>query len=86
MSGRSFATLRAARPPRGRRLPVLSAPSDRHRVGPVQSMELEHYPGMTEKAIETMIDEAHKRFDICAARSSTGWACCSRATKSCWSP
>ena len=34
----------------------------------VQSMELEHYPGMTEKAIETMIDEAIKRFDIFAAR------------------
>jgi len=34
----------------------------------VSSMELEHYPGMTEKAIEAMIDEAHKRFDICGAR------------------
>jgi molybdopterin synthase catalytic subunit len=31
-------------------------------------MELEHYPGMTEKAIEAMIDEAHSRFDILAAR------------------
>jgi molybdopterin synthase catalytic subunit len=31
-------------------------------------MELEHYPGMTEKAIEAMIDEAHRRFDIYAAR------------------
>jgi molybdopterin synthase catalytic subunit len=37
-------------------------------VDPVQSMELEHYPGMTEKAIEQMIDEAHRRFDIFAAR------------------
>jgi molybdopterin synthase catalytic subunit len=34
----------------------------------VSSMELEHYPGMTEKAIEAMIDEALKRFDIFAAR------------------
>jgi molybdopterin synthase catalytic subunit len=31
-------------------------------------MELEHYPGMTEKAIEALIDEAHQRFDIRAAR------------------
>lgn len=31
-------------------------------------MELEHYPGMTEQAIEAMIDEAHRRFDIRAAR------------------
>ena len=34
----------------------------------VLSMELEHYPGMTEKAIEAMIDEACARFDIFAAR------------------
>ena len=34
----------------------------------VQSLELEHYPGMTEKAIEAMIDEAHRRFDIFGAR------------------
>lgn len=34
----------------------------------VSSMELEHYSGMTEKAIETMIDEAMVRFDIFGAR------------------
>ncbi len=34
----------------------------------VTAMELEHYPGMTEKAIEAMIDEAHQRFDIRGAR------------------
>ena len=34
----------------------------------VTAMELEHYPGMTEKAIEAMVDEAHKRFDIFGAR------------------
>ncbi len=36
--------------------------------GSISSMELEHYPGMTEKAIEAMIDEAHRRFDIFGAR------------------
>ncbi len=34
----------------------------------VRTLELEHYPGMTEKSIEAMIDEALKRFDIYAAR------------------
>ena len=34
----------------------------------VSSMELEHYPGMTERAIEAMIDEAMRRFDIRNAR------------------
>ena len=34
----------------------------------ISTMELEHYPGMTERAIEAMIDQAHSRFDICGAR------------------
>ena len=34
----------------------------------ISAMELEHYPGMTEAAIEAMVDEAFKRFDIRAAR------------------
>ena len=43
---------------------------DRTAGGPdnISAMELEHYPGMTEKSIESMIDEAHKRFDIFGAR------------------
>ena len=32
---------------------------DRNDGRGVSSMELEHYPGMTERAIEAMIDEAH---------------------------
>ena len=36
--------------------------------GAISAMELEHYPGMTERAIEAMIDEAHGRFDLRAAR------------------
>jgi len=34
----------------------------------ISRMELEHYPGMTEAAIEAMIDAAHQRFDLRAAR------------------
>ena len=34
----------------------------------VSRMELEHYPGMTEAAIESMIDAAHQRFELHAAR------------------
>jgi molybdopterin synthase catalytic subunit len=37
-------------------------------AGSVQTLELEHYPGMTEKAIEAMVDEAHRRFDILGVR------------------
>ncbi len=41
---------------------------DRNDGSDVRSMELEHYPGMTEKAIEAMIDEAMARFDIFGVR------------------
>jgi molybdopterin synthase catalytic subunit len=41
---------------------------DRNDGDAVASMELEHYPGMTEKSIEAMIDEAHRLFDILGAR------------------
>ena len=34
----------------------------------ISAMELEHYPGMTERAIEAMIDQAQQRFDIRGAR------------------
>jgi molybdopterin synthase catalytic subunit len=34
----------------------------------VSELELEHYPGMTEKSIEAMIDAARGRFDIRGAR------------------
>lgn len=37
-------------------------------AGSIRSMALEHYPGMTEKAIEAMIDAAHQRFDILGVR------------------
>ena len=41
---------------------------DRSDGSGISAMELEHYPGMTEKAIEAMIDEAQRRFDILGAR------------------
>ena len=34
----------------------------------VSQLELEHYPGMTEAAIEAMIDAAYQRFELRAAR------------------
>ena len=37
-------------------------------AGSVQTLELEHYPGMTEKSIEAMVDAAFARFDILGAR------------------
>ncbi len=36
--------------------------------GQINAMELEHYPGMTERAIEAMIDAAQQRFGLRAVR------------------
>ena len=41
---------------------------DRNDGDAVATMELEHYPGMTEKSIEAMIDEAFARFDLYGVR------------------
>lgn len=41
---------------------------DRNDGAGISAMELEHYPGMTERAIEQMIDAALRRFDIRGAR------------------
>ncbi len=41
---------------------------DRNDGSGVSLMELEHYPGMTERAIEAMIDVAFQRFDIRGAK------------------
>ena len=34
----------------------------------VQAMSLEHYPGMTEKALQAIVEEARGRWDICGVR------------------
>ena len=41
---------------------------DRSEGSGVSAMELEHYPGMTERAIEAMVDSAFTRFDIRGVR------------------
>lgn len=66
--GAEVAALRAADAGVGAVASFIGTVRDRNDGLGVSAMELEHYPGMTEKAIEAMIDEAFKRFDIRAAR------------------
>jgi molybdopterin synthase catalytic subunit len=63
-----IAALRAQDPGVGAVCSFIGTVRDRNDGSAVSAMELEHYPGMTEKAIEAMIDEAFRRFDIRAAR------------------
>jgi len=75
------ATLRAGNPGVGAVCAFVGTVRDRNAVGDasavpnaalngdtVLSMELEHYPGMTERAIEEMVDDAFSRFNILGAR------------------
>ena len=66
--GREVAALRADDPAVGAVAAFVGTVRDRNEGLGVSSMELEHYPGMTEKAIESMIDAALFRFDIRGVR------------------
>jgi molybdopterin synthase catalytic subunit len=63
-----IAALRGNDPGVGAVCSFIGTVRDRNDGSAVSAMELEHYPGMTEKAIEQMIDEAFRRFDIRGAR------------------
>ena len=66
--GREVAALRGGDAGVGAVAAFVGTVRDRNDGQGVSSMELEHYPGMTERAIEAMIDEAQRRFDIRGAR------------------
>jgi molybdopterin synthase catalytic subunit len=63
-----LAALRAGDARVGAVCSFLGTVRERNDGSAVASMELEHYPGMTERSISAMMDEAKKRFDIFAAR------------------
>ena len=68
--GAEVSALRAGDPGVGAVASFVGTVRDRNggAAGEVSALELEHYPGMTERSIEAMIDEAQRRFDIRAAR------------------
>jgi molybdopterin synthase catalytic subunit len=66
--GAEVAALRAADADVGAVAAFVGTVRERNDGSAVQAMELEHYPGMTERAIEAMIDQASERFAIRAAR------------------
>ncbi len=66
--GAEVAALRAGDGGAGAVAAFVGTVRDRNDGVGVSALELEHYPGMTEKAIEAMVDEALRRFDIRAVR------------------
>jgi molybdopterin synthase catalytic subunit len=66
--GAEVAALRAGDAGVGAVVAFVGTVRDRNGGQGVDAMELEHYPGMTEHAIESMIDQAHQRFELLGAR------------------
>jgi molybdopterin synthase catalytic subunit len=63
-AGREIASLRGTDPRVGAVASFIGTVRDVNDGSPVTAMTLEHYPGMTEKALTAIVDEARERFAI----------------------
>ncbi len=63
-AGREIAALRGTDPRVGAVASFIGTVRDVNDGSPVTAMTLEHYPGMTEKALAAIVDEARGRFSI----------------------
>ncbi len=57
-------TLKGSRTDIGAIVSFLGLVRDMNQNGPISAMTLEHYPGMAEKELETIEQEAHKRWEL----------------------
>lgn len=62
--GAEVAALRAGRPGVGAVAAFIGTVRDMNDGAGVRTMELEHYPGMTEQSLEQIVAEAHRRWQI----------------------
>ena len=60
--------LRADNPAIGGVVSFIGLMRDMNEGDQVTSMTLEHYPGMTEKALSSIVDEANQRWDLLGCR------------------
>ena len=60
-----IAALRKGDPRVGAAVSFLGTVRDMNDGSQVKGMTLEHYPGMTEKALQEILDQAKARWDIC---------------------
>ncbi len=66
--GHEVAVLRSGKTDVGAVCVFVGTVRDRNDGDNVSTLELEHYPGMTEKSIQRMLDEAQQRFEIISAK------------------
>jgi molybdopterin synthase catalytic subunit len=62
--GREIADMRAGNPAIGAIASFIGLVRDSNEGDRVSTMTLEHYPGMTEKALEKIVEEAKARWDV----------------------
>jgi molybdopterin synthase catalytic subunit len=62
--GAEMARMRSGNPKIGALAAFVGVVRDLNEGADVAEMTLEHYPGMTEKALEKIVDEARSRWDI----------------------
>lgn len=63
-TGAEIARMRLSRPDIGAVVAFVGQVRDVNNGHPVAAMTLEHYPGMTEKALQAIVDEAKSRWNI----------------------
>ena len=63
-AGAEISRMRLGRPDTGAVASFIGQVRDLNDGSNVSSMTLEHYPGMTEKALETIVEQAKQRWDI----------------------
>jgi len=63
-AGAEINALRGARTDVGAIVSFIGTVRDLHEGTAVSTLTLEHYPGMTETALEAIVSEAHERWDI----------------------
>src|SRR5580692_11335196 len=63
-AGAEMARMRSGNPKIGALAAFVGVVRDLNEGADVAEMTLEHYPGMTEKALEKIVDEARSRWDI----------------------
>ncbi len=66
--GAEVATLRAGKPGIGAIVSFVGTVRDMNEGCSVAEMELEHYPGMTEKALHDIVEQAQGRWDLLGVR------------------
>jgi len=63
--GREMAQLRANTPGVGAVASFVGVVRDLNEAAEIRTLTLEHYPGMTEKALEGIVGDAKRRWDLC---------------------